>query len=135
MKRVICICLDVYYYEEYAKASGIVFQKDQEEKVIAEYNELIYNISEYIPGQFYKRELPCLLALLEKVKENIDFIIVDSFVWLDDSKKGLGGYLHEAMECRTPVIGVAKTFYAGSRNMLKFTVVTVVSPCILVLQV
>jgi deoxyribonuclease V len=119
METVTCICLDVYYYEDYAKASGVVFQKDQEEKVIAEYNELIYNISEYIPGQFYKRELPCLMALLEKVKENIDFIIVDSFVWLEDDKKGLGAYLYEALRCRTPVIGVAKTFYTGSRNYIE----------------
>ena len=119
METVTCICLDVYYYEDYAKASGVVLQKDQEEKVIAEYNEIIYDTSEYIPGQFYKRELPCLLVLMEKVKENIDIIIVDSFVWLDDDKKGLGGYLYEALGGRTPVIGVAKTFYTGSRNYVE----------------
>lgn len=119
MKSVIAACFDVYYYENYAKASCVVFQKDEEERILAEYNVLIDEINEYIPGQFYKRELPCILKLLGKVKENLDFIIVDSFVWLNDSKKGLGGYLYEALNCKTPVIGVAKTFFKDSTNYLE----------------
>ncbi|AKN31041.1 endonuclease V [Clostridium carboxidivorans P7] len=119
MKSVIAACFDVYYYENYAKASCVVFQKDEEERILAEYNVLIDEINEYIPGQFYKRELPCILKLLDKVKENLDFIIVDSFVWLNDSKKGLGGYLYEALNCKTPVIGVAKTFFKDSTNYLE----------------
>ncbi|AWI05521.1 endonuclease V [Clostridium drakei] len=116
MKSVIAACFDVYYYENYAKASCVVFQKDEEERILAEYNILSDEINEYIPGQFYKRELPCILKLLEEVKENLDFIIVDSFVWLNDSKKGLGGYLYEALNYKTPVIGVAKTFFKDSTN-------------------
>lgn len=119
MKSVIAACFDVYYYENYAKASCVVFQKDEEERILAEYNVLIDEINEYTPGEFYKRELPCILKLLDKVKENLDFIIIDSFVWLNDSKKGLGGYLYEALNYKTPVIGVAKTFFKDSTNYLE----------------
>lgn len=116
MESVIAACFDVYYYEDYAKASCVVFQKGEEEHILSEYNVLVHDINEYIPGQFYKREMPCILKVLAEVKENIDFIIVDSFVWLNENKKGLGGYLYEALNCKTPVMGVAKTFFKDSTN-------------------
>ncbi|WP_459477885.1 endonuclease V [Clostridium saccharoperbutylacetonicum] len=119
MESVIAACFDVYYYENYAKASCVVFEKDKEEHILAEYNVLVHEINEYIPGQFYKRELPCVLKLLKEVKEKIDFIIVDSFVWINDNHKGLGGYLYEALEYKIPVIGVAKTFFKDSTNYLE----------------
>lgn len=119
MEGPIVACFDVYYYENYARASCIVFEKRKEERVIAEYNEIVENVSEYIPGQFYKRELPCILKLMERLKEEIDFIIVDSFVWLSECKKGLGAHLHEALNCKIPIIGVAKTFYKDSTNYLE----------------
>ncbi|CUU48369.1 endonuclease V [Clostridium beijerinckii] len=119
MESVIVACFDVYYYETYAKASCIVFQKDEDERILSEYNVLVHDINEYIPGEFYKRELPCILKLLDEIKENIDLIIVDSFVWLNENKKGLGGYLYEALNGKTPVIGVAKTFFKDSTNYLE----------------
>ena len=119
MESVIVACFDVYYYENYAKASCVVFQKDEEEHILAEYNVLVNEINEYIPGQSYKRELPCILKVLDEVKEKIDFIIVDSFVWINDNHKGLGGYLYEALDCKTPVMGVAKTFFKDSTNYLE----------------
>ncbi|WP_207420305.1 hypothetical protein [Desertivirga brevis] len=50
---------------------------------------------EYIPGEFYKRELPGILSLLDKINfELIQAIIIDGFVILnDEGKPGLGGYL------------------------------------------
>lgn len=119
MEKVTAACFDVYYYDDYAKASCIVFEKDKEERILAEYNVIVHDISEYIPGQFYKRELPCILKVLEMVKENIDFLIVDSFVWLGDNKEGLGGYLFEALNHKIPVMGVAKTFFKDSKNYLE----------------
>ena len=71
-------------------------------------------IAEYVPGEFYKRELPCIKNLYVKINEpNIDCIIVDGFVVLDDvGKLGLGGYLYEYLAQKIPVIGVAKTNFA-----------------------
>jgi deoxyribonuclease V len=119
MESVVVACFDVYYNENNARASCIVFEKHEEESIIAEYNEIVENISEYIPGQFYKRELPCILKIMEKLKEEIDFIIVDSFVWLNEGRRGLGAYLYKALNCKIPIIGVAKTFYKDSTNYLE----------------
>lgn len=51
-------CSDVYYYEDYAKSCCIVFENEPKERIIAFYDEMISPIDEYIPGEFYKRELP-----------------------------------------------------------------------------
>jgi deoxyribonuclease V len=106
-------CFDVYYREDYARASCIVFELKPFEKIISQYNELISPVDSYISGEFYRRELPCILKVYGKVKENIELILIDGFVSLRDGKKGLGGYLYEALDANIPVIGIAKTFYEG----------------------
>lgn len=69
----------------------------------------------YIPGEFYKRELPCILDLLKLVDlEEVDTIILDGFLRLRDmeghDKDGLGLHLKEVLGDRCPkLIGVAKT--------------------------
>lgn len=57
--------------------------------------------------------------MLEKVKEDIDIIITDSFVWVNEYKKGLGAYLYEAVNPKIPVIGVAKSYLKGSTSYVK----------------
>ncbi len=70
------------------------------------------NAAEYRPGHFYERELPHLLAILERVDVPIATIVVDGYVWLGSDRPGLGWHLHEAR--RVPVVGVAKTRFAGA---------------------
>lgn len=112
-------CFDVYYYEDYAKACSVVFQPARGEKIISEYCEIIRQINDYIPGEFYKRELPCILRVYSLIKEDIDLAIVDGFVMLEQGKKGLGGYLFEALGKKIPVVGVAKTYFMGSEDYVK----------------
>ena len=124
VKNQYIVCFDVYYYREYAKACCIVFKTEPEERVICQYCTKISPVNEYISGEFYKRELPCILAVLDEVKEGIglekiSLALVDGFVLLDKGKKGLGAYLYEALKERLPVIGVAKTPYKGSESCLK----------------
>ncbi|HMV43460.1 MAG TPA: endonuclease V [Leptospiraceae bacterium] len=111
MKPITIAVFDVYYFEAYANGCCVVFKKEKEEKVLSEYSKKIEETSEYIPGEFYKRELPCILRTFDLIEEEIDIIILDSFVWLEEGKKGLGGYLYEALEKKIPVIGVAKTYF------------------------
>ncbi|MCA9705979.1 MAG: endonuclease V, partial [Myxococcales bacterium] len=69
----------------------------------------------YVPGQLYLRELPCLLAVLERVARPLDAVLVDGYAVLDDlGRPGLGAHLHAALERRVPVVGVAKTHFRGS---------------------
>lgn len=104
-------CFDVDYKENSAHIACLVFENWEDEKPFATYGKIINEIAEYIPGEFYKRELPSILQTLEEVKEEIDLIIVDSYVWLTKEKKGLGAYLYEALNQNIPIIGVAKSFF------------------------
>lgn len=109
------LAFDTYYYDQKAKTVCLEFEKWNEDKNFKVYSEIIDNVEEYIPGEFYKRELPCILSLLQQMNlSEIAAIVVDGFVYLDDEKKyGLGGYLYEKLNEKIPIIGVAKTNFAS----------------------
>ena len=65
----------------------------------------------YQPGAFFERELPHLLAVLERMPP-LALLLVDAYVSLGPDHPGLGMHLHRARG--EPVIGVAKTRYAGA---------------------
>lgn len=72
----------------------------------------------YESGKFYRRELPCLLRVLEDVRVPILAILIDGYVWLsDEGEPGLGAYLYEALGSSTPVIGVAKSRFLTARSV------------------
>ena len=67
-----------------------------------------------MPGEFYQRELPCLLEALKGL-DDIEYIVVDGYVWLDiETHKGLGLHLYEALEKKVPIIGVAKAKFGNT---------------------
>jgi deoxyribonuclease V len=116
MKSLKIACFDVYYYREHACACCLVFEIEPYERVLSRYSVEVKPIALYIPGKFYRRELPCILKVYGRVKEEIDLLLVDGYVFLENDRKGLGGHLFEALRGKTPVIGVAKSFYRGCRN-------------------
>lgn len=71
--------------------------------------------AEYVPGRFFERELPHLLAVLALVDPPPDVIIVDGYVWLAPDRPGLGAHLYDALAI--PVIGVAKNPFAGAQAL------------------
>jgi deoxyribonuclease V len=107
------LAFDTYYFENRARTACISF-KNWDDEVFDEYIEVLEGINEYRSGEFYKRELPCILSLFEKIKkENLEAIIVDGYVYLDDMHKlGLGGHLYNSLNSKVPVIGVAKSRFA-----------------------
>lgn len=110
-KRITMIAvLDVQYDEvkQTATAAAVVFEKWEDAVPTAEYKALCNGIQPYEPGEFFKRELPCLLAVLDKVKEPLSLIVIDGYVSLGE-KPGLGMRLWEALGKKLPVMGVAKT--------------------------
>lgn len=109
------LAFDTYYFDEKAKTVCLEFSEWNEDKNFKVYTEIIDNVEEYIPGEFYKRELPCILSLLNQIDlAIIDVIVVDGFVYLnDEGKYGLGGYLYEKLNKQIPIIGVAKTNFAS----------------------
>lgn len=107
-------CVDVGYHATHAMAACVVFDQWTDEAPHSEHAIPIATVEPYEPGAFYRRELPCLLRVLADVHVPLDVIIVDGFVWLDADQPGLGAHLHDALERRTAVIGVAKTAYRGN---------------------
>ncbi|GAA0732622.1 endonuclease V [Aquimarina litoralis] len=107
-------CFDTYYFGEKANTACIGISDWNDETVSFEKVEIISGIQEYESGSFYKRELPCILSILDNLKLNseTDFIVIDGYVVLDDSgKMGLGGYLFEHLNQQIPIVGVAKNDY------------------------
>lgn len=108
-------CVDVYYYDNHAVAAGILFTNWTDSIPTAQYSAVIPEKEPYIPGQFYRRELPCILKVLERVSESVEVILIDGYVWLDNFKSpGLGWYLYDRLNRKIPVIGIAKSRYKRS---------------------
>lgn len=109
------VATDVSYNERAGTARAIagVFSAWNAPRLSRHYTDTFGTIEDYVPGEFYRRELPCLQAVLSQVTAPIDAIIVDGHVWLG-KKPGLGHHLWAALGEEIPVIGVAKNrFHTG----------------------
>jgi deoxyribonuclease V len=104
-------CVDVDYRSTEAMAGCLLFNDFKDAHATTELVAQIQDVKPYVSGQFYLRELPCLLSVLSKVQALLDAVIVDGYVWLNE-RPGLGAYLYGAL--KTPVIGVAKTHFQGA---------------------
>ncbi|WP_298755579.1 endonuclease V [uncultured Psychroserpens sp.] len=115
------LALDVHYKSNYAKSVGLTFLNKSDNEPQETFIETIEHIAPYQPGEFYKRELPCLLQVISKLNlETIDAILVDGHVYIDnDGYYGLGGYLYEALEQKVPIIGVAKRAFHANKETVK----------------
>jgi deoxyribonuclease V len=108
-------CVDVAYSTRSAAAACLVFHDWADPVEARAFVAKIDDVADYEPGAFYRRELPCLLAVLREVDAPLDAVVIDGYVWLSsDGRPGLGARLFEALEGRIAVVGVAKTSFAGS---------------------
>ena len=113
------LAIDSYYFEDKAKTVCLIFEQWNSLEIKNSFTEIISNIENYVSGEFYKRELPCILSLISKLDlTKIEYIIIDGFVYLDDNGKfGLGAYLYQKISRKIPIIGVAKTdFISLNKN-------------------
>lgn len=108
------LATDVHYAANHATAAGVAFKNWSDPQPTALYTTQVSPIAAYEPGSFYKRELPCLLALLQDHQLQPSLIVVDGFVFLDEQgRAGLGKHLYDALNQQIPIIGVAKTRFHG----------------------
>jgi deoxyribonuclease V len=112
------VALDVQYHQDRAQAAAVLFAGWTDAIPTRVCTLQLEQIAPYESGAFYKRELPCLLAILQTIPEPLDCIVVDSHVMLDASGTlGLGARLYNALEPRIPVVGVAKTEFLGAPSL------------------
>jgi deoxyribonuclease V len=108
---------DVHYMENGgASAAAVLFSKYGDGEPSALYTHIMPGAAPYVPGEFYRRELPCILTLLGQLNKLPDEIIIDGYVMLG-KRPGLGGHLYKTLDNKIPVIGVAKTKFAGSSGV------------------
>lgn len=107
------LAFDTGYFDDRAKTVCIVLEHWRATALHKVYAAVSENIAVYVPGQFYRRELPGILALWQRVEEkDPEAVLIDGFVYLDDEgRPGLGAHLYEQLRGKIPVIGVAKNDY------------------------
>ena len=107
--------VDVQYSESGANAACVVGEHWAADTAIEQRQVCSPDVEPYVPGEFYRREMPPILGVLSAVTTPFEVIVVDSYVVLDEhGTPGLGARLYEHFEQRYAVIGVAKTAYRGS---------------------
>lgn len=100
--------IDVHYETDRSIAACVIF-KEWQDSIPCDFKRIVLpRAREYYPGRFYIRELPCILAVVERTEYPLDTIIIDGYVHLKKGK-GLGMYLFESLTYRPSVIGVAKS--------------------------
>lgn len=118
-------CVDVGYRGDRgpAVASCVVYEDWAAHESHEERVAVVQRVAPYVPGRFYRRELPCILRVLREVQSPIDVMVVDGHVWLDDrGAPGLGAHLFRALDEKIAVIGVAKNpfgHFRGHRRVVR----------------
>ena len=115
------LAVDAYYAENKAKVVGVLFENFSDEKPLEIISKIVDGVAPYESGSFYKRELPCIVLLLQDLDvRDISLIVIDGFVYLDDEGRyGLGGHLYECLERRVQIVGVAKLPFKGSCKLVR----------------
>ena len=80
------VCTDVDYRQNgSARAAALVFRDWPDAAPLSEWVEHVDGVQPYQPGEFYRRELPCLLAVLENIiaAQGVPLaVVIDGYVTL-----------------------------------------------------
>ncbi len=103
-------CVDTYYFDDRSRTALLIFESWTDSEPTKELiDERVGSAAPYVPGEFFRRELPCIVSIVEPFISRIESIVVDSHVWLDrNHRKGLGALLYDSLNSSINVIGVAK---------------------------
>jgi len=103
------LAVDVACKDSLAFAAGILFHIWSDANPQQQITAKVDQVQDYVPGQFHRREMPCILELLSQLGEPPEIIVVDGFVHLGRGcRPGLGQHLYEELKGKVPVLGVAK---------------------------
>jgi deoxyribonuclease V len=111
--QTLAACVDVDYRDPIAVAAGVWLRGWKAAKAEVEVVTRLDEVAPYQPGEFYRRELPCVLAVLQRGPA-AEVVVVDGYVWLGPGRAGLGAHLYQALGERTVVVGVAKSRFLSA---------------------
>jgi deoxyribonuclease V len=107
--------VDVHYAGEGARAACATVGSWTDVAPHHEWTIDVPKAAEYRPGSFFERELPCVLAVLDRAPTEPSIVVVDGYVVLDaQGRPGLGAHLFERLGGRIAVVGIAKRSFSGS---------------------
>ena len=108
---VMVVIIDVdYNNKNQGHAVGVIADNILSDKELGYVSAVVDNVGDYIAGQFYKRELGCVNAILSRLDlSDIDCIVVDGFADFGTDRYSLGS--HVFFNYGIPVIGIAKKWY------------------------
>jgi len=109
--------VDVQYHDDgTARAGGVTYADPAFTALVEDTVVDLDHVEPYVPGEFYRRELPAIRAVLAR-RPLPDLLIVDGYVDLDpDGRPGLGARVHA--EWDIPVVGVAKTAFHAATHAI-----------------
>ncbi|MGZ4991139.1 MAG: endonuclease V [Methylobacter sp.] len=111
------VFVDVDYKATGARAACVVTDSWEDQTPHSTYVRDIDAVAPYEPGDFYRRELPCILSVLRLLPALPETVVVDGYVWLSSvDRPGLGARLYEALGRGAPVVGIAKTVFKGAES-------------------
>jgi deoxyribonuclease V len=109
------LAVDVCYRNGAASIAGIYFSHWRDAQAWDTFHSALNSVAQYTPGEFYLRELPCIMRLLDEHHLSADVIVIDGYVYLGEmAHPGLGRHLYNKLDGKTPVIGVAKKPYKNT---------------------
>jgi len=114
--KMMIVAFDVHYLEDSCAAAAVLFSDYRDTEPTAAYTQLLPGAADYIPGEFHRRELPCLLTLLKQINEFPDEMVIDGYVMLGN-RPGLGQHLFKSFDGKIPIVGVAKSKFKGSSGI------------------
>ena len=105
----------MHYLDDAGARASMVAASDRRFSLVTHTRTVIIPaVVPYRPGEFYRRELPPLRAVLP-ASDELALIVVDGYVDLDPGgRPGLGAHVHA--EYCVPVIGVAKTAFESATH-------------------
>jgi deoxyribonuclease V len=111
----LCVAVDVRYLRSGGARAAVVVAADALfSQVLAEHIAVVPEVPRYQPGEFYRRELPPLRAVLDGIG-GLGLLVLDGYADLDPGgRPGLGAHAHA--EFGVPVVGVAKPAFATATH-------------------
>ena len=115
-------CVDTHYFDDHATTGVVLFEDWADQRPVKTFHYQLVGVSpQYVAGEFYKRELPCIVAALQPQLDQLETIVIDGYVYLGIDQPGLGLKLFQHFDQQKSVVGVAKKAFHSANLAIPVT--------------